>query len=88
MDPQVLSEVEIRPPRIPVLSNVTAAPFPDDPAGIALLLSRQLTESVLWEASLGALLGRGTEDGLGVAFGVGQKVEVVFLKGRPLTVPC
>ena len=56
---QALSEVTLRAPRIPVYSNVTAAPFPDDAAGIASLLARQLTESVMWEMSLVAMLAAG-----------------------------
>ena len=53
----------LRAPRMPVYSNVTAAPFPDDAAGIASLLARQLTESVMWEASLGAMLAAGKGEG-------------------------
>ncbi len=60
--PQVLSEVTFRGPRLPVLSNVTAQPFPScpashlgpggpgaaagDPRDIPALLSRQLVEPV------------------------------------------
>ena len=65
MCPQALSEVTLRAPRIPVYSNVTAAPFPYDAAGIASLLARQLTESVMWEASLGAMLAAGKGEGRG-----------------------
>jgi [acyl-carrier-protein] S-malonyltransferase len=43
---QVLASVEIRAPRVPVLSNVTAGPFPSDPAAIRELLGRQLVEPV------------------------------------------
>mmetsp|Transcript_19551 Transcript_19551/g.57977 ORF Transcript_19551/g.57977 Transcript_19551/m.57977 type:complete len:97 (+) Transcript_19551:1359-1649(+) len=53
---QVLGQVELRAPRIPVLSNVTAAPFPDDVAEIRVLLSRQLVEPVRWEETLNELL--------------------------------
>jgi [acyl-carrier-protein] S-malonyltransferase len=41
---QVLDSVDIRAPRVPVLSNVTASPFPSDPAAIRELLGRQLVE--------------------------------------------
>lgn len=45
-----LAKTEIRAPRIPVISNVTAAPA-TDPAQIRELLGRQVGESVLWEES-------------------------------------
>lgn len=54
---RALASVELRPPRVPVISNVTAAPFPsDDPDALRELLCRQLVEPVRWEGSLGALL--------------------------------
>jgi malonyl CoA-acyl carrier protein transacylase len=43
---QALSKVEIRAPRVTVYSNVTAAPFPEDPQQIRALLARQLVEPV------------------------------------------
>ncbi len=46
-----LAGTEIRAPRIPVVSNVNAAPV-SDPAQIRELLGRQVGESVLWEDSL------------------------------------
>lgn len=49
---QVLAQVAIRKPRIPVYSNVTAEPFPEDPEEIRGLLARQLLEPVLWENTL------------------------------------
>ncbi|PNH05234.1 Malonyl-CoA-acyl carrier protein transacylase, mitochondrial [Tetrabaena socialis] len=60
---QALGQVQFRAPRMPVLSNVTAAPFPSSaadapgsPADIPGLLARQLVEPVQWESSLAALL--------------------------------
>ena len=62
---QVLSAVEIRAPRIPVLSNVTAGPFPSDPAAIRELLGRQLVEPVRYEGCFACvLLGGGLKGGL------------------------
>jgi malonyl CoA-acyl carrier protein transacylase len=52
-------QVEVRAPRVPVYSNVTAKPFPSDPAAIRALLGRQLCEPVKWEATLAALVGAG-----------------------------
>ena len=43
---QVLAEVPVHPPRIPVLSNVTFKPFPNDGQQIRELLARQLVEPV------------------------------------------
>ncbi|GBF91835.1 hypothetical protein Rsub_04940 [Raphidocelis subcapitata] len=57
-----LASVKIAPPRVPVWSNVTAAPFPADPDSIRQLLARQLVEPVQWEATLAALAaGQGPE---------------------------
>jgi [acyl-carrier-protein] S-malonyltransferase len=50
-----LAEVEIRPPRIPVVSNVDARPH-DNPAEIRKLLGRQVVQPVLWEDSMQWLL--------------------------------
>ena len=53
-----LAEAAIATPRIPVVSNVDAAPH-SDPAGIRAILGRQVTSSVLWEDSVRLLLERG-----------------------------
>ncbi|KAI8476564.1 MAG: acyl transferase/acyl hydrolase/lysophospholipase [Monoraphidium minutum] len=58
-----LAAADVRPPRLPVWSNVTGAPFPDDPDGVRALLGRQLVEPVRWEASLAAALGGGAAGG-------------------------
>ncbi|WIA44196.1 hypothetical protein OEZ86_010517 [Tetradesmus obliquus] len=58
---EVLDSVEIRAPRVPVLSNVTAQPFPSDPAAIRELLGRQLVEPVRWEGTLAGLLSQGAD---------------------------
>lgn len=50
-----LSEVEIRRPRIPVVSNVDATPH-DDPAEIRELLVRQVVAPVRWEDSMRTLI--------------------------------
>jgi [acyl-carrier-protein] S-malonyltransferase len=46
-----LADVQIKKPRIPVVSNVDARPH-DDPAEIRALLERQVVEPVLWEDSM------------------------------------
>jgi malonyl CoA-acyl carrier protein transacylase len=43
---QVLASIDIQTPSVPVISNVTAAPFPGDADGIRELLCRQLVEPV------------------------------------------
>ena len=50
-----LSEVEIRSPRVPVISNVDAQSH-DDPETIRQLLVRQVVSPVLWEDSMRRLL--------------------------------
>lgn len=54
----ILESVEIRPPRIPVISNVDARPHVD-PADIRSILVRQVLEPVLWERSMRHLLAEG-----------------------------
>ena len=53
-----LAEVEFRPPRVPVWSNVDARPH-TDPAEIRQLLVRQVLRPVLWEETLRNLLAAG-----------------------------
>jgi [acyl-carrier-protein] S-malonyltransferase len=55
-----LGEVNIRPPRLPVWSNVDARPH-TDPAELRGLLVRQVLEPVLWEQTLRNLLADGYE---------------------------
>ncbi|MCX7700559.1 MAG: acyltransferase domain-containing protein [Gemmataceae bacterium] len=55
-----LSQVDLRPARIPVWSNVDARPH-QDPAEIRALLIRQVLEPVLWEDTLRGLLEAGVE---------------------------
>lgn len=50
-----LHDVEMKPPRIPVVSNVDARPH-DDPDEIRELLIRQVCSPVLWEDSIRYLL--------------------------------
>ena len=55
---QVLAEVQVREPRIPVISNVTGQPFPEASL-IPAALARQLVEPVRWEATLKDLVLQG-----------------------------
>ena len=53
-----LARVSLSAPKVPVISNVTAAPH-GGPVEIAARLVEQITAPVLWEASMRALLGQG-----------------------------
>jgi [acyl-carrier-protein] S-malonyltransferase len=55
---KALGEVEVRPPAIPFLSNVTAGPV-SDPDEIKAALARQVCASVLWEDSMRHALSGG-----------------------------
>jgi [acyl-carrier-protein] S-malonyltransferase len=55
-----LAAVEVRPPRLPVWSNVDAQPH-TDPAEIRQLLVRQVVQPVLWEQTLRNLLADGCD---------------------------
>jgi [acyl-carrier-protein] S-malonyltransferase len=55
---RALAAVELRSPRLPVWSNVDAAPH-TDPVEIRRLLVRQVVEPVLWEQTLRNLLAAG-----------------------------
>jgi [acyl-carrier-protein] S-malonyltransferase len=57
---KALATVEIRPPRLPVWSNVDARPH-TDPVEIRSLLVRQVLSPVLWEQTLRNLLAAGVE---------------------------
>ncbi|RMG34832.1 MAG: [acyl-carrier-protein] S-malonyltransferase [Planctomycetota bacterium] len=55
---RALEAVELRPPRIPVVSNVDARPH-TDPGEIRELLVRQVVQPVLWEDSVRWMLEQG-----------------------------
>jgi acyl transferase domain-containing protein/NADP-dependent 3-hydroxy acid dehydrogenase YdfG len=54
-----LRRTAIRPPRIPVFSNTTAAPYPSEPAAIAELLGRHLTMPVEFVREIEAMHAAG-----------------------------
>jgi len=56
-----LASVSIRPPRAPVVSNVTARPA-GSPDEIRQLLARQVTESVLWSDAMAWMWSQGITD--------------------------
>lgn len=55
-----LANVEIRPPRIPVVSNVDAQPH-SDPDEIRQILVKQVLNPVLWEDSMRLLISQGID---------------------------
>ncbi|AKI97803.1 ACP S-malonyltransferase [Kosmotoga pacifica] len=77
---EALREIEIKPPKIPVISNVTAEPYPDDTVEIRELIARQASSPVLWEASIKRMIAMGTsyflEVGPGkVLTGLNKRIE-------------
>jgi [acyl-carrier-protein] S-malonyltransferase len=80
----VLADVEIKKPRIPVISNVDAKPH-SDPDTIKKLLATQVTSPVLWEDSVQSVLESGFERA--VELGPG-KVTAGVLKRISKTAEC
>jgi [acyl-carrier-protein] S-malonyltransferase len=81
---EVLSETKFLPPRIPVYSNVDAAPH-EDPAGIRAKLVAQVVGSVRWEQSIRRMLA----DGFDTFYEVGPgRVLTGLLKRIDRKIPC
>ncbi|NOX59164.1 MAG: ACP S-malonyltransferase [Planctomycetes bacterium] len=57
---EVLADVEISAPQMPVLSNVTGA-YHSDPASIRTLLVQQVTQPVRWQSCMERLIADGYE---------------------------
>lgn len=81
---EVLAEVKISKPRIPVISNVDAKPH-SDPDTIKKLLATQVTSPVLWENTMDSVLSKGFERA--VELGPG-KVTAGILKRFDKTAEC
>ncbi len=58
----LLSTVEFRPPRIPVIANVTATPYPSAVDAIRSMLARQLTQPVRWADSIRFVRSQGCHE--------------------------
>ncbi|TWT86310.1 Malonyl CoA-acyl carrier protein transacylase [Pseudobythopirellula maris] len=81
----VLADVELKAPRLPVVSNVDAGVH-DDPDEIRDLLVRQVCSPVLWEASMRRLTG---EMGVGSFYEIGPgRVLRGLLKRIERKTPC
>jgi [acyl-carrier-protein] S-malonyltransferase len=57
---EVLRNTTVRPPRLPVLANVTAEPH-TDPDAIRRLLQNQVVQPVRWQESMERLIAQGIE---------------------------
>ncbi|MDR3637410.1 MAG: ACP S-malonyltransferase [Isosphaeraceae bacterium] len=82
---EVLGSADIQPPRIPVYSNVSATPHPDDPDQIRAALAGQVTQSVRWDDSMRRMLA----DGFDTFYEIGPgRVLTGLLKRIDRKVPC
>ena len=82
---EALANTEVRPPRVPVYSNVHAAPHPDDPEAIRAALAEQVTVGVRWEASIRRMV----TDGFDTFYEIGPgRVLTGLLKRIDRKVPC
>jgi [acyl-carrier-protein] S-malonyltransferase len=81
---EALAAVEIRPPEIPLYSNVDALPH-SDPAELKDILVRQVVSPVRWEESLRAMLAAGIDEFYEIGPG---KVLTGLLKRIARKVPC
>ncbi|WP_165067159.1 ACP S-malonyltransferase [Paludisphaera rhizosphaerae] len=81
---EVLTRVEVRAPRIPVYSNVDAAPH-DDPEAIRRILVTQVLHGVRWDESMRRMLA----DGFDTFYEVGPgRVLTGLLKRIDRKTPC
>lgn len=81
----VLETVDLRPPRIPVISNVDAQPH-DDPVEIRRLLGEQVVNPVRWEDSMRRMLAEYSIDN---CFEIGPgRVLKGLLKRIDRKMPC
>lgn len=81
---EILKEVDIKKPRIPVISNVDAKPH-SDPDMIKKLLATQVTSPVLWENTIDLILSKDFEKAYELGPG---KVTSGILKRFSKTAEC
>jgi acyl transferase domain-containing protein/NAD(P)H-dependent flavin oxidoreductase YrpB (nitropropane dioxygenase family)/NADP-dependent 3-hydroxy acid dehydrogenase YdfG len=75
-----LAAVDFKPPRVPVYSNLTAAPYPDDRAQMVDLLTRHIAEPVRFADEIEALYAAGAR----VFVECGPGLTLTGLVGRVL----
>lgn len=81
---QVLRDVTLHAPRVPVISNVTGLPM-GTPEDIQELLARQLVEPVQWETALKHLIGPMQKSQL-YELGPGQQIKAMCKRISPAIV--
>ena len=82
---EALEGAEVRPPRVPVYSNVDAAPHASDPKTIRETLAVQVTRGVRWDESMRRMLA----DGYDTFYEVGPgRVLTGLLKRIDRKSPC
>lgn len=82
---EALAAADVRPTRIPVYSNVDAAPHPADPDAIRRTLAAQVTVGVRWEGSMRRMLA----DGFDTYYEIGPgRVLTGLLKRIDRKTPC
>jgi [acyl-carrier-protein] S-malonyltransferase len=82
---EALAAADVRAPRVPVYSNVSAAPHEADPDAIRRTLAEQVTRGVRWEESMRRMLA----DGFDTFYEVGPgRVLTGLLKRIDRKVPC
>lgn len=81
---EVLAGVELKKPRIPVISNVDAKPH-SDPETMKKLLATQVTSPVLWENTMDLILSKDFEKAYELGPG---KVTAGILKRFSKTAEC
>jgi trans-AT polyketide synthase, acyltransferase and oxidoreductase domains len=81
---EFLSTVRLSRPKIPVISNVEARPYPE--SRIRELLAEQITSSVRWTETIQYLMGRGETDfvELGPGTVLGGLIKKIRLEAEPL----
>lgn len=75
---QDLETINLLPPSVPVLANVTGEPHAADPRAIAQGLVRQVSHPVLWEDCVGTMLAAGIDTF--VELGPGQTLSAFVRK--------
>lgn len=80
-----LKNIEIKPPAIPIFSNVTGKTLPDSADGIKETLVKQMTSRVLWVDCVKNMIGSGVSDFFEIGPG---KVLSGLLRRIDRTVKC
>ncbi len=80
-----LENIEVKPPKIPIFSNVTGEMLPDSADGIRETLVGQMTSRVLWVDCVKNMIGMGTVDFLEIGPG---KVLTGLLRRIDKTAKC